>query len=144
MNYLNEKIKNGITLHTIKTEKFKTNLIAIYLTVPLNRETITKNALIPAVLKRGSETMPTSDEISKHLEEMYGASFDCGIDKMGDNQILKFYVESINNEFLPEDEDLLKESIYKLIEIVFNPLLENNKFKEEYVNSEKENLKQII
>lgn len=144
MNYNQEKIREGITLHTIKTDKFKTNLLAVYLTTPLKRETVTLNALIPAILKRGSKTMHTSDEISKKLEEMYGASFDCGIDKIGDNQVLKFYLESINNEFLPTNENLLKESIDKLLEIVFNPLLENNKFKEEYINSEKENLKQII
>lgn len=144
MNHLQEKIKEGITLHIIKTEKFKTNLLAVYLTMPLNKETVTLNALIPAVLKRGTATMQTSDEISKKLEEMYGASFDCGIDKIGDNQVLKFYIESINNDYLPVDEDLLKQSIDKLLEIIFNPLLENGKFKEEYVNSEKENLKQII
>ena len=144
MNYLQEKLKEGITLHIIKTEKFKTNLLAVYLTMPLNKETVTLNALIPAVLKRGSATMQTSDEISKKLEEMYGASFDCGIDKIGDNQILKFYIESINNDYLPINEDLLKQSIEKLLEIILNPLLENAVFKEEYVQSEKQNLKQII
>ena len=144
MNYLQEKLKEGIPLHIIKTEKFKTNLLAVYLTMPLNKETVTLNALIPAVLKRGSATMQTSDEISKKLEEMYGASFDCGIDKIGDNQILKFYIESINNDYLPINEDLLKQSIEKLLEIIFNPLLENAVFKEEYVESEKQNLKQII
>ena len=144
MNYLQEKLKEGITLHIIKTEKFKTNLLAVYLTMPLNKETVTLNALIPAVLKRGSATMQTSDEISKKLEEMYGASFDCGIDKIGDNQILKFYIESINNDYLQINEDLIKQSIEKLLEIIFNPLLENAVFKEEYVESEKQNLKQII
>ena len=144
MNYLQEKLKEGITLHIIKKEKFKTNLLAVYLTIPLNKETVTLNALIPAVLKRGSATMQTSDEISKKLEEMYGASFDCGIDKIGDNQILKFYIESINNDYLPINEDLLKQSIEKLLEIIFNPLLDNAVFKEEYVESEKQNLKQII
>lgn len=144
MNHLQEKIKEGITLHIIKTKKFKTNLLAVYLTMPLNKETVTLDALIPAVLKRGTAIMQTSDEISKKLEEMYGASFDCGIDKIGDNQVLKFYIESINNDYLPVNEDLLKQSIEKILEIIFNPLLENGKFKEEYVNSEKENLKQII
>ena len=144
MNHIQEQIKKSITLHIIKTEKFKTNLLAVYLTTPLQKETVTLNALIPAVLKRGSKNMKTSEEISKILEEMYGATFDCGIDKIGDNQVLKFYLESINNEFLPTQENLLQESINKLLEIVFNPLIEENKFKEEYVKSEKENLKQII
>ena len=43
--------------------------------------------------------MPTQEEISKQMEEMYGASFDCGLDKTGDNQVLKFYIEVINDDF---------------------------------------------
>ena len=49
MEYKQIKIKKGIKLNTIKTEKFKKNLIAIMLTKKLNRENVNKNALIPAV-----------------------------------------------------------------------------------------------
>ena len=83
-------IKNGIKLHKIQTDKFKTNLIAVMLTTKLERESVTKNALIPAILRRGTAKLNTQEEINKKLEEMYGASFDCGLDKTGDNQVLKF------------------------------------------------------
>ena len=46
MNYEKIEIKKGINLHQIKTNKFKTNLLAVFLSLPLNRETVTKNALI--------------------------------------------------------------------------------------------------
>lgn len=138
------KIKNGINLNLIKTDKFKTNLLSVFLTVPLNENTITKNALIPAILRRGSNNLKTQEEISKTLEEMYGASFDCGVDKIGDNQVLKFYLETINNSYTEDGENILKESINILLDLVFNPLVNNNKFDETYVESEKNNLKQII
>ena len=145
MEYNEIKIKKGINLYTIKTEKFKTNLIAVMLTTKLNRENVTKNALIPAVLRRGTANMQTLEKINKTLEGMYGASFDCGLDKTGENQVLKFYLETVNDEFLPTNtENIFKESIQKLFEIIFNPYLENNCFKKEYVKQEKENLKQII
>ena len=145
MKYKEKEIKKGMKVHLIQTQKFKTNLIAVFLTVPINMETVTKNSLLSAVLRRGSKNMPTSTQISQELEEMYGASFDNGIDKTGDNQILKFYIESINDNYLPQnDENMLKTSIDKLLEIVFNPLTENGIFKEEYVNQEKENIKQRI
>lgn len=145
MKYNEIDIKNGIKLHTIKTEKFKTNLIAVMLTTKLDRKNITKNALIPAVLRRGTKFMQTQEEINKKMEDMYGASFDCGLDKTGDNQILKFYMETVNNEFLPQDaENMIKSSIEKIFEIIFNPYLENGVFKKEYVEQEKENIKQII
>jgi len=138
-------MKQGIKLHKINTNKFKTNLIAIFLSIPLTRENVTKNALLSSVLRRGCQKYKTQEEISRKLEEMYGAGFNCGLDKLGKNHVLKFYVESINDEFLPQDgENMLKQSIEILSEIVFNPLTENNGFNEEYINQEKENVKQII
>lgn len=143
-NLINLELKKGINLHIIKTNKFKTNLLSVFLTTPLQKEKVTFNGLIPAVLRRGSKNMPSQEEISISLEEMYGASFDCGIDKIGDDQVLKFYLETINNEFLPEQEDNLEKAIKILLEVVFNPLINNNEFNKEYVESEKNNLKQII
>jgi len=142
---IKKKIKKGVKLHTIKTEKFKTNLIAVFLSMPITRENVTKNALISSILRRGCISMPTSLDISKTLENLYGATFDNGIDKTGDNQILKFYIETINDNYLPQsDENMLKISIEKLLEIVFNPLIKDEKFNEEYLKQEKENIKRII
>ncbi len=134
----------GIKIHKIETNQFKTNLYAVFLATPLSRENVTKDALIAAVLRRGTMSIPSQDKISKELEEMYGASFDCGIEKTGDNHIIKFYLEALNEEFLPEKEELTQKCINILLDIVTNPLVENNGFKKEYVDSEKENLKQII
>lgn len=145
MQYIEKQIKKGIKLHLIKTEKFKTNLIAVFLTLPMARKEVTKNALISAVLRRGCKNIPTSTQISQELEEMYGASFDNGIDKIGDNHVLKFYLESINDNYLLEKNGkMLEISIEKLLEIIFEPLIEDGKFKEEYVQQEKENIKRII
>ena len=143
---LNQKtiLKKGITFHQIETDKFKTNLFAIFLAIPLEKEEVTKRALIPAVLRRGTKNYPSQELISKMLEEMYGASFDCGIDKNGENQIIKFYVEGINEKFLPEAEPINEKCLDMLFQIVFDPYFENNNFAENYVESEKENLKNII
>lgn len=144
MNYIKKSVKSGINVHLIKTSKFKTNLFSIFLTVPLQKETVTKNALIASVLRRGTAQMPTQEEISKNLEEMYGASFDCGIDKTGDNHVIKFYLECINDEFLPGNDKIAKKCFDILLSIAFNPTTRNGHFLQEYVETEKENLKQII
>ena len=138
------QIKQGITFHEIETNKFKTNLAAIFLTLPLSRETVTKNALLTAVLRRGTSKLNSQEEISKKLEEMYGAGFDCGIEKSGDYHTIKFYLELLNNQYLPVKENLSQAGINLLLDIAFNPYTENDAFKKEYVEQEKENLKQII
>ena len=144
MNYIKKEVKQGINLHNINTNKFKTNLYAVFLATPLNRENVTKNALLTAVLRRGTKNIESQVLISKKLEEMYGASFDCGIEKTGDNHIIKFYLETINEAFLPEKEELDKKCIELLFDIILNPLVQNDGFKSEYVESEKKKLKQII
>lgn len=128
----------------IETKKFKTNVYALYLTIPLTKENVTYNALIPTVLKRGCEKYNNQLEISKKLEEMYDATFGIGITKVGNNEVLKFYLESLNNNYLPNNEDLSKTSIEMLLNIVMNPYLVNGKFDDDYVEQEKENLKKVI
>lgn len=146
MSYTIEEIKQGIKLHCIDTNKFKTNLISVIITLPLNREKITFDTVIPAVLKRGTQKLKSQEEISKKLENMYGASFDCGIEKIGDNHAIKFYLEALNDNFIPENniQSIYEESINLLLDIIFNPLTENNKFKDEYVEAEKNNIKLLI
>lgn len=144
MNLETTDIKEGIRLHKIKTNKYKTNLMSVFLTSKLSRDDITKKALILTVLRRGTNNLKTQEEISKKLEELYGASFDCGIDKLGDKHVLKFYVESLNEQYLYQKEDILSQSLNILFDIVFNPLLENGVFKQEYIDEEKQNLRIII
>lgn len=144
MSYEIKNIKNGIKTHLIKTNKFKTNLFAIFLTMPLDRNTVTQNALIPAVLRMGTAKLKSQEEISIELENMYGATLDGGVDKIGDNQVLKFYLETLNHNFLPNKENISNKAIELLLDIVFNPLVENNEFKKEYVASEKKTIKRLI
>ncbi len=144
MEYKKQEIKQGIKAHVIKTQSFKTDLISVFITTPLTRENVTKNAIIPMILRKGSKKLQNIEEINKSLEEMYGAEFNCGIDKTGDNQVLKFYLEIIDNKYLPTQEDLLTKGINTLLELVFEPIEENNALKKEYVESEKQKLKIII
>ena len=144
MNYTVTELKKGIKVHFIETNKFKTNLFSIFITTPITRENVTKNALLAKVLRRGSSLYNTQDKISIELEEMYGAELDCGIDKIGDDQVIKFYLEALNDKYVPEKEKITKKCIEIIANIVFNPYCIDNKFDAEYVQGEKENLKQLI
>ncbi|MCI8546473.1 MAG: insulinase family protein [Clostridia bacterium] len=144
MKYIKQNIKDGVTLHLIINENFKTDFSVVFISIPLEKENITKNALIPAVIKNGSKKYNNYQLINEELEMLYGASFDCGLDKTGDNLVLKFYIESINDNFLPEKNENLEQVLNLLLEIVFNPLVENESFKNQYVELEKKNLELLI
>ena len=128
----------------LQSNKFKTNLVALFITVPLTKENCTKNALLTSVLRRGTNNLKTQEEIAKRLEELYGAGFNCGVDKLGNYHVLKFYLETLENTYTLNNENLLQEGVNLLLDIVFNPLVENNGFNKTYVEQEKLNLQRLI
>ena len=137
-------IKKGIKLHLVKTDLFKTNLSVLFITIPLDRTTITEDVIIPEILKSGSNTYKRQIEISNKLDEMYGATLEAGVDKTGKNLVIKLYIESIDDEFLPNGEENLKNSVDTLIDIAFNPYITDEGFNREYVNIEKERRRIVI
>ena len=144
MNKKSFEIKPGIKLHLIETDFFKTNLVCVIITVPLKEEIVTKNALIPFVLRRGTKELPSQAMLNEKLENLYGANFDCGIDKIGDNHVLKFYIESVDNDYAFDGEDILKETVDLLLKIVFDPHKEDGIFNKDFVDVEKETLRKVI
>ena len=144
MNKKSFEIKSGIKLHLIATDFFKTNLVCVIITVPLKEEIVTKNALIPFVLRRGTKELPSQAMLNEKLENLYGANFDCGIDKIGDNHVLKFYIESVDNDYAFDGENILKETVDLLLKIVFDPHKEDGIFNKDFVDVEKETLRKVI
>ena len=138
------ELKQGIKMHLINSKAYKTDLSCVFLTTALTRENVTYNALIPFLLRRGTNSFKDQYIINQKLDNMYGASLNLGVDKYGDNVVLKFYIESINNEYAFDSENILKESINMLIDIVFNPLKKDGKLNEEFLEVEKDNLRKVI
>lgn len=137
------QLGNGIYLNLIQTDKFKSNLLSYYLIRPLDREEVTKNALLPSVLKRGNMRFNTNLEIEKELEQMYGANLSMAINKRGERHVLRFTMEWANGDYFG-DSDFNLNAINMLRDIIYNPYIENESFKKEYVDGEKENLKNKI
>ncbi|MDP4094906.1 MAG: pitrilysin family protein [Bacillota bacterium] len=135
---------NGITVYKISQDRFKTNTINIFFHDTLTRETAALNALMPAVLRRGCEKFPTFKDIAVYLEKLYGTSFDCGVAKKGEIQLIQFYIEYVADQYTQEGKGMFEKAFELLFEIITKPVTESGIFKEEYVVQEKENLKRLI
>lgn len=134
------EIKNGINLHYLHTKKFKTTTFGIYFHRPLRREEVTINALIPNVLRRGCPLFPETKLLSGQLDELYGAKLDVGVRKKGDSQVIHINFEFINENFISKSQPVLE----NILELAQSMVLEQTHFPQQYVNQEKENLKQHI
>lgn len=141
--FTHRTLENGINLYIHSTDKFKTNTFCIFIHQNLRKETATMTALLPFVLKRGTQSFPTSRHLSLYLENLYGADMGGDILKRGERQILQFFMETANQKYL-DGEDMLDSSFNTFKELVLNPVLEDGGFKSTYVEQEKDVLKRNI
>ncbi len=136
------EISKGVNLRLLQTEKFKTNIMSVYFGLPLCRKTVTKAALIPRILKRGSEKFPTMTELSRRAEELYGASIGADIGKRGDRLLLKISVQFVSDSFI--SESIIADVTELLREFVLCPVTKDGGFDKLFVDQEKENAKNYI
>lgn len=135
---------SGIDIYRIETDKFKTSSIHIFFQDDLTRDDVTKNALLPAVMRRGSEAYPTFRDISKELESLYGASFDCGVSKKGERHLIHFYTEFLSPKYAPDGTDTFAAGLRLLFDIVARPSFSDGIFREDYLVTEKDKLRILI
>ncbi|PJY98601.1 peptidase M16 [Bacillus vallismortis] len=146
MSYVNEiKTKHGgLTAHIVKTEKFKTVSLIFKMLAPLTKEQVTKRALLPHVLLRGTKNHPKTAELRSYLDELYGTSVSADLSKKGERHVITFRLEIPNEKYLKDQTPLLEKGLKLLAEIVFSPALEGGTFQSQYVTQEKRTLKQRI
>ena len=136
------EIGKNVKLTLIPESKFKTNLISVYIQRKLDRNEVTKNALLPGILKSGCNKYKTLGQLTDREEELYGSYLHAGASKRGESQVLGFSILSVKEKYL--DEKILGQCIEFLNEIINNPLVIDGGFNEEYLNIEKEILKDSI
>ncbi|AGB19404.1 EF-P 5-aminopentanol modification-associated protein YfmF [Thermoanaerobacterium thermosaccharolyticum] len=141
MSILKANIGKGINLYVSQMDKFKTLTINIYINNRLSNETA-KFALLPSVLKRGSQNYKTYKEITRHLEELYGATFSFSVYKKGERQIAQFRLEITDSSYIKDD--ITEDGVKFISDILLNPLVVNNGFDSKYVQQEKEKQKNLI
>ena len=64
----------GVRLTAVQTNKFKSNLLSVTLLAPLDARTASANALLPYVLRRGTQRHPDMESLSAALDELYGGA----------------------------------------------------------------------
>ena len=128
--FLREQIGDHVYFGSVQDQRYKTNLIAVNLILPLQKETMTGNALVPMILEKGYEDYPTFQAFSQKLNLMYGASAGSSISKVGDKAVLTLMVSAIDDSYALNGESLLKESAEVLMGLLLRPAVKNGLFDE--------------
>ena len=130
----------GVTLRYCRDSRFKKGAISIQLLRPMNEQENALNALLPAVLLRGTAFHPDLRSITEHLDDLYGASIGTMVRRIGDIQTVGFYLSFMEDRFALAGDKILEPMAAFLEETMLHPLLENGVFPEHFVDSEKKNL----
>ena len=141
MNHRSQ-ILPGVYLTAVQSDKFKTGCFSLNLLRPMKKEEAAANALIPSVLLRGSEGCLDIASISAKLDELYGASIGTLVRKKGEVQLVGFYCDYVQDEYV--DEPVFAPVMAFLAELLLKPRLENGAFSDAVVESEKLNLENAM
>ena len=144
MERTREEILPGVWLTALRTDKFKTDLLSITLLSQLLRETAAMNAAIPSVLRRGTTLHPDMDSIAAKLDELYGASINPVVRRLGEVHATGFAVSFAGEDYLPEREKLLRSTTALAGDMLLSPNTRGGLFLPAYAESEKQKLLEKI
>ena len=130
----------GITLRCFWDDRFKQGCLSLQFVRPMDAGEAAKNALLPAVLLRGTENNPDIRSITRRLDDLYGASIGPLVRRAGDYQTGGLFCSFIDDKYALDGDVVFAPMVGFLKEILFSPRLEEGVFSESVVESEKKNL----
>lgn len=140
MTTIRKSLMPDVELLYCRSNKFKTGVLSCNFILPITGETICGDALLAAVLRRGTEEHPDIAAISEALDMNYGACLEAVTRKKGEYCCVGLLASFIDDRFTPQGEKLLEPMADMLGEMLLHPLLQNGVFREDYVAQEKDNL----
>ena len=133
-------ISPGVTLRYVRDTRFKQGCFSFQLVRPMRKEEAAKNALLPAVLLRGTRNCPDLRAVTQRLDELYGAAVSPLVRRVGDYQTTGIYCGFMDDRFALPGDQVLFPMLDFLRELLLDSPLENGAFLSDFVESEKKNL----
>ena len=125
MSEINQRVVcNGVDFQSIQNTNFKTMRISVHFMLPIDKNHISANAVLPALLCRASKQYPDYTKLSQRLSELYGASLNAEVQKLGDTQLLSISTVGLADQFTLNGESVSKELAELMCSIIFDPPFE--------------------
>ena len=140
MEVLRRELSPGVWLRTVHTNKFKSSYLSLTLMAPLRAETASANALIPWVLRRGTEDHPDLESLSAALDQLYGGAVEPIVRKKGETQCVGFAASFLDDAYALEGESILEPAAALLGELLLRPYTRDGVFCPDYTAGERANL----
>lgn len=144
MEFNRNELMPGVFLSHLRSDKFKTACMSVTLLTQLRRETAAMNAVIPFVLHRGTTRYGDMEQLSRRMDELYGAAVEPVVRRIGEIQCIGFYGSFPEPDYLPGGEALLGDTCALMAQLLLDPVTRGGLLLPQYVDSEREKLLDII
>lgn len=138
------QLASGVTARFIQNNRFKTTMISVYFYLPLCKDTVSVQALIPKVMTAQSPQYKDFSEINRRLDSLYGATLSTSVDKLGDLHEIRFAVTAISDRYTLDESGALTGAAQLLTELLFSQYLSGQKYSDNVITREKRLLSEEI
>lgn len=115
-------------LHCIKDNKFKETKIVINFKRKVKKEEITIRSILSKILLESSKNFPTSRLMTIETENLYNLMFNSLTYLSGNYSVISFETMFLNDEYI--DDELFDKALDFVLDVITNPDIDNNAFKQ--------------
>ena len=134
-----ENINMGAyNLHLINTNRFKTITIEINFRRIVKKDEITKRVLLKDILLNSTKRYSSERELIIASENLYDLKLVASSSRIGNYTNMSFKTRFLNEIYT--EEGMNKKSVEFLMDVLFNPNIDNGRFKKEVVDKCKKRL----
>ena len=131
-----QEIADGVFFTAIPEVTFKTERISVNFVLPLNKKTVSANAVLPYLLARGQDLTA----INRRLDALYGARLFKGVEKLGESLLVSLGIETVKDRFAANGDKPILNAAALLCELITHPAVNNGAFRSADVEAEKQNV----
>ena len=139
-----EEIYPKIYFNSFVDQKYKSNRLSVNMFMPLEYSTVSDFALLSGVIAKSCEKWNSLLKLNTALSELYGAHLSSDVLKIGEMQSVTVHIKFISSKYTLYNEDVCKQALNILFEILLNPNINDNGFDENEVSIEKDRLVELI
>ena len=133
------ELVKGVNLHFLQSKKFKTNIIKVRFTAPLNENTVAARVLVACMMETANQKYPTSQLFREKLASLYGVELSTSVSKRGRVHYVDLNISFVRDDFLSK-KNVLTDEVLDIIEtIFFSPLVVEDHFDSDTFDVEKKN-----
>lgn len=131
MKYINKDM-GSYNIHLIKTDKYKTITIRVMFKRKIKKEEITIRNVLASLLVQSTNKYNSKRKMTIEAHDLYSARLSVDNSRMGNYINTIFTLNILNDKYTEEGN--FKKSLEFLNEVIFNPDVEEKKFKEKNID----------